>query len=91
MKKCKECGRYEWGYLSALNDDGYCPTCAKGHYKEKIKDLELKIAILEEQRDDVYVDREVLKEQLEEANQIIYSLKDAKSKAVNDYIKRWLK
>ena len=32
-----------------------------------------------------------LKEQLEEANKIIYSLKDAKSKAVNDYIEKWLK
>ena len=40
MKKCKECGREEWGFLSALNKDGYCPRCAIVHYEEKIKKLQ---------------------------------------------------
>ena len=40
MKKCKECGREEWGYLSVLNEDGYCPRCAIVHYEEKIKKLQ---------------------------------------------------
>lgn len=39
MKKCKECGREEWGFLSALNEDGYCPRCAIVHNEEKIKKL----------------------------------------------------
>lgn len=39
MNKCKECGRDEWGFLSALNEDGYCPTCAIKHNQDKIKRL----------------------------------------------------
>lgn len=40
MKKCKECGREEFGYGSILNEDGYCPTCAIRHNEEKIKKLQ---------------------------------------------------
>lgn len=44
MKKCKECGREEWGFLSALNDDGYCPICAirkaKSRYSELVQKKE---------------------------------------------------
>lgn len=40
MKKCKECGREEWGYLSVLNEDGYCQLCATVHNEEKIKKLQ---------------------------------------------------
>lgn len=40
MKKCKECGRDEWGFLSSLNEDGYCPTCAIKHNQDKIKRLQ---------------------------------------------------
>ena len=40
MKKCKECGREEWGFLSALNKDGYCPTCAIKNNQDKIKRLQ---------------------------------------------------
>lgn len=43
MKKCKECGREEWGFLSALNEDGYCPRCAIVHNEEKIKKLKQQI------------------------------------------------
>lgn len=57
MKKCKECGREEWGYLSTLNEDGYCPYCAKIHNAEKVKELKKQI--------------EYLQEQLKEANEVI--------------------
>ena len=40
MKKCKECGGEEWGFLSALNKDGYCPTCAIKNNQDKIKRLQ---------------------------------------------------
>ncbi|MBO7696894.1 MAG: hypothetical protein J6T10_30055 [Methanobrevibacter sp.] len=43
MKKCKECGREEWGFLSVFNEDGYCPRCAVAHYEEKIKKLQKQI------------------------------------------------
>lgn len=44
MKKCKECGREEWGFLSVLNKDGYCPRCAIVHNEEKIKKLQEQLA-----------------------------------------------
>ena len=40
MKKCKECGREEWGFLSVLDKDGYCPRCAVVHNGEKVKKLQ---------------------------------------------------
>ena len=57
MKKCKECGREEWGYFSVLNEDGYCPRCAIVHNEEKVKVLKKQI--------------EHLQIQLKEANEII--------------------
>jgi len=57
MKQCKNCGREEWGFLSVLDGDGYCPSCARIHNTEKIKKLNQQI-----QR---------LQEQLSEANEII--------------------
>ena len=40
MKKCKGCGREEWGFLSVLNEDGYCQFCATKNYNELIKKIE---------------------------------------------------
>lgn len=61
MKKCKECGREEWGFLSALNDDGYCPTCAIRKAKSRYSELVQKMHILEQQ--------------LQEANEVIESFR----------------
>ena len=57
MKKCKNCGREEFGYGSILNEDGYCSTCAIRHNAEKVKELKKQI--------------EHLQIQLKEANEII--------------------
>ena len=51
MKKCKECGGEEWGFLSVLNADGYCPTCAFKHNQDKIKRLQEQIKKLKYYRD----------------------------------------
>ena len=40
MSNCKDCGREEWGFLSALDDEGRCYSCAAKHNKEKIKRLQ---------------------------------------------------
>lgn len=40
MSNCRDCGREEWGFLSALDDDGYCYSCAAKHNKEKIARLQ---------------------------------------------------
>lgn len=54
MKKCKECGREEWGFLSVLDKDGYCPRCATIHNGEKVKKLQEQLneanAIIEDMR-----------------------------------------
>lgn len=43
MSNCKDCGREEWGFLSALDDDGYCYSCAAKHNKEKIERLQAQL------------------------------------------------
>lgn len=43
MKKCKDCGREEFGCGSILNEDGYCPVCAVHHNEEKIKTLKAQL------------------------------------------------
>jgi hypothetical protein len=76
MKKCKECCREEWGFLSALNDDGYCPTCAMRKAKSRYSELVQKMHILEQQ--------------LQEANVVIqhYAEKNGYHKAM-DYLNKW--
>ena len=81
MKKCKECGREEWGFLSALNEDGYCPTCAIKNNQDKIKRLQEQI--------------EEANEMLKGAKHL--TVKDSNgavmfelvSPEINEYLKKW--
>ena len=53
MRKCKSCGKTEWGYASLLNNEGLCWKCASEqlklnyeNYLDRITENEIKINIL---------------------------------------------
>lgn len=37
MKKCRKCGKIEWGYGSLLNKENLCWKCASEQLKENYK------------------------------------------------------
>lgn len=75
MSNCKDCGREEWGFLSSLDDDGYCYSCAAKHNKEKIERLQKQ---LEEAN---RVIKRELRRQSPKGGVLLCDM--------NDYLKKW--
>ena len=75
MSNCKDCGREEWGFLSSLDDDGYCYSCAAKHNKEKIARLQ--------------DENKQLKERLADAEHILDEMGWADRGLIDDYAEKW--
>ena len=73
MRKCKSCGKTEWGYATLLNNEGLCWKCAseqlKTNYKQyldRIIDNEIKINILKNDIENIPLNTKDLIQQLHE-------------------------